>query len=78
MLEKRQQALCLILADDSSRQSLTDKRRRNIIRLLWVIDGLLVHNLTLKELVKVLHAYERLDQVPEGYEIDELLAYAAA
>ena len=47
-------------------------RCKTIKRLIWVLEGLLNHNLTLKQLLKVSKAYQKIDQVPEGYDFENM------
>ena len=43
---------------------ITEKKRRTLQRLLWVMVGVLDHDLSLRKLYQVLKTYERIDCVP--------------
>ena len=43
------------------------ERRMKTERLLWVMDGVLIYNLSIKCLFKVSQNYERIGMVPKDY-----------
>ena len=47
--------------------NLTEKRRQEIERQLWVIAGVLDQELSIKRLMKVNRIYERINMVPTDY-----------
>ena len=47
--------------------NLTQKRKKEIERQLWVISGVLDQELSIKRLMKVSRTYERIGLVPSGY-----------
>ena len=55
-----------MLENDGGR--LNESRVKTIQRLIWVLEGLMNHNMTLKQLLKVSKTYQKTDQVPQGYD----------
>ena len=46
------------------REGLADEKRKTIQRQIWVITGVLEHDLSIKRLTKVSRTYERINLVP--------------
>ena len=57
-LEERRVNLRRVL-NESSSAKLTEEKKRGIERLVWVLTGILDHNLQLKQLLKLSKVYER-------------------
>jgi len=63
-----------MLSEGSER--LSSDRKKGIERLIWILNGILNHNLTLKRLLKVAKVHQRLGQVPNGYDFETLMGNA--
>ena len=62
LLGRRQSMQTVLL-----REGLADVKRKTIQRHIWVITGVLEHDLSIKRLTKVSRTYERINLVPKDY-----------
>ena len=66
-LEERRIGLRRVLLESTSSR-LTEEKKKGIQRLIWVLTGILDHNLKLKKLLKFQKDQEKLGLVLEGYD----------